>query len=224
MNSLLAAFGRATADQRFVLLLGTILLYLLWEFVLSFVGGGEIVQVTILSILLLAAITCLRFKKQTFLTSRIFGVLVVALGWVRAATDILWLDRVDGFFRAVFLLMVTGALIYQVARTERVSFGLIIGAINGYLLLGIIGGTIVRIVDGITPGAFRFDPQIHLGASKYLYFSYITLATVGYGDITPTIPAAQLVAVVLGVSGQLYIATIIALLVGKYLSGKPVGD
>lgn len=221
VNSILATIARISTDHRFVLLLGVIIIYLLWEFVRSSVGGAEIVQVTLLSVLLLAAITCLRFKKETFVTSRMFGVLVVVLGWVKAATDIAWLDRIDGLFRAVFLLMVTGALIYQVARTSRVSLGLIIGAINGYLLLGIVGGILARIVDGLAPGAFRFDPQVHLGASKYLYFSYITLATVGYGDITPTAPAAQFVAVALGVSGQLYIATIIALLVGKYLSNRP---
>lgn len=224
MNSILATLGRASRDQRFVLLLGMIIVYLLWEFVRTSVAGGEIVRVTILSVLLLAAIACLRFKKQSFLTSRIFGVLVVVLGWVKAATDIVWLDRIDSMFRAMFFLIVTGALIYQVARTPRVSFDLIIGAINGYLLIGIVGGIASMIVDGLVPGAFRFDAQIHLGASKYLYFSYITLATVGYGDITPAVPAAQFVAVVLAVSGQLYIATIIALLVGKYISGRPVSD
>jgi len=221
---MLATLDRIWRDQSFFLLLGMIVSYLLWEFVRSSVGGGEIVQMTLLSFMLLAAIGCLRFKKKSFLTSKIMGGVVVVLGWVRAATEIVWLDRIDGLFRAVFLLIVTGTLIYQIARTPRVSLSLIVGAINGYLLLGIVGGIVVRIVDGLAPGAFRFDPQIHLGASKYLYFSYITLATVGYGDITPIAPAAQFAAVVLGVSGQLYIATIIALLVGKYLSGKPLND
>ena len=224
VDSILATLNRIAKDQRFILLLGMIMVYLLWEFMRSSAGGSEYLHMTIISVLMMAAIGCLRFKRQSFLTSRIFGVLVLLLGWVQAATDAVWLDRVDGLFRSLFFLVVTGALIYQVARTARASWDLIVGAINGYLLLGIVGGVVARVIDGIIPGAFRFDPEIHLGASKYLYFSYISLATVGYGDITPLVPSAQLLSIVLGVSGQLYVATIIAVLVGKYLSGKPATD
>jgi hypothetical protein len=224
MKTILGRLNTISKEQRFFLLLGAILVYLIFEFVTAQTGGGTFIRVTLLSLLLVAAIDCLRFKKSSFLSSRFFGVLVIASGWVDAATSFRWLDMVDGLFRVVFFLIVTGALIYQVAKSARVSLDIIVGAINGYLLLGLVGGVLAGIIDGFFPGAFGFTPQIHVGISKYLYYSYITLATVGYGDITPVVPIAQLLSVVLGVSGQLYIATIIAILIGKYLIGKPAGD
>lgn len=223
MKTLLTRLDSLSKDQRFYLLLAAIVAYLAAEFLRSPSGGKDFIRMTIVSLLLIAAIDCLRFKKNSFLSSKLFGVFVIVLGWIDATVEVPWLSTVDGLFRVVFLLIVTAALIHQVAKTSSVSLSVIVGAIDGYLLLGIAGAGIALIIDGLSPGAFGFDPQVHVGISKYHYYSFITLATVGYGDITPAIPGAQFLSVALGVAGQLYIATIIAVLVGKYLSGRSIG-
>jgi voltage-gated potassium channel len=224
MQTVFSRLDSLSKEQRFYMLLAAILVYLLFEFLRTPLGEADFIRVTLSSLLLLAAIDCLRFKKNSLMSSRWFGVLVIALGWVNAATDVGWLSTVDFLFRIVFFLIVTAALIHQVAKTERASLSVIVGAIDGYLLLGIIGGALALVVESVSPGAFGFAPKIYSGTSRYFYYSYITLATVGYGDVTPTVPAAQLLSVALGVAGQLYIATIIAVLVGKYLSRKPAKD
>lgn len=224
MKTLYARLSSLSKEQRFYLLLAAILVYLLNEFTRGVGAETDFVRVTLSSLLLLAAIDCLRFKKNSFLTSKVFGLLVISVGWVDAVMGLAWLNAVDAIFRIAFFLIVTGALIYQVAKTPRASLSVIVGAIDGYLLLGIVGGAVALLVDRVIPGAFGFDPQIHTGMSKFYYYSYVTLSTVGYGDITPTVPIAQLLSVVLGVTGQLYIATIIAVLIGKYLSAKPAED
>lgn len=224
MKTFYAKLSSLSKEQRFYLLLAAILVYLLNEFTRGTGAETDFVRVTLSSLLLLAAVDCLRFRKDSFLTSKVFGLLVMSVGWVDAAMGLEWLNAVDALFRIAFFLIVTGALIFQVAKTSRASLSVIVGAIDGYLLLGIVGGAVALLVDRLIPGAFGFDPQIHFGISKYYYYSYITLATVGYGDITPTVPVAQLLSVILGVTGQLYIATIVAVLIGKYLSAKPVKD
>lgn len=224
MRAILARLDSLSKEQRFYLLLAAIVAYLGAEFLRTPTEGKDFVRVTMLSLLLIAAIDCLRFKKNSLLSSRFFGAFVIALGWLDASVDVPWLNTVDGLFRVAFLLIVTGALIHQVAKTTSVSLSIIVGAIDGYLLLGIAGAGIALIIDGLSPGAFSFDPHVHVGLAKYHYYSFITLATVGYGDIIPTIPGAQFLSMALGVAGQLYIATIIAVLVGKYLSGKSIGS
>jgi hypothetical protein len=58
----------------------------------------------------------------------------------------------------------------------------------------------------------------HIDASPPLYYTYITLASVGYGDITPLMPVSRSLATLMAVSGQFYMAVIVALLVGKFSS------
>ena len=224
IQKLLTKLDAISKDQRFFLLLAAIVTFLFWQFLGGDRVGVDFVGVTLSSLLLLAAIDCLRFTKRSFLISKVFGVLVLMLGWIDAATDISWLDTISGLFRILFFLLVTGALISQVAKSARVSLSIIVGAISGYLLLGIVGAVAALVVDTLVPGAYAFNPETHLGTSKYFYYSYITLSTVGYGDITPSLPIAQFLSIMLGVAGQLYIATIIAILVGKYVSGKSPSD
>ncbi len=94
-------------------------------------------------------------------------------------------------------------------------------AINAYFLLGIIGSTLFKIVYQLLPGtSFRIPVENLMPNVDFIYFSFVTLTSVGYGDITPIDPVAKSLAIFLGVVGQLYLALTIALLVGKYLSAK----
>ncbi|MHB8900006.1 MAG: potassium channel family protein, partial [Thermoguttaceae bacterium] len=95
------------------------------------------------------------------------------------------------------------------------------GALCGYLLLGIIWTLLYSAVDTAFPGSFnmpsRGDTDIAnaLPASGVLsYFSFITLATVGYGDVTPATPLARTLAWMEAVTGQFYLAVLVAGLVG----------
>ena len=202
MNTTLRKLNSISKEDRFYLLLAAIFIYLLFEFFGPRLGGMVFIRATMASVLLIAAIGCLRFQKMSFLNSRIFGVLVIALAWIDAAIHVEWFSIVDSLFRIVFFMLVTGALIYQVAKTERVSLSVIVGAISGYFLLGIAGSVAAMIVEGLAPGAFGMDATAKAELSTYIYYSYITLATVGYGDITPVAPAARFLSIILGVSGR----------------------
>jgi hypothetical protein len=114
------------------------------------------------------------------------------------------------------------ALIIQIARTKNVTARVIIEAINGYLLLGLVFTLMVGLVMAYQQEAFNL-PGRKLVASQeadplsdYVYYTFVTFATLGYGDILPKTPAAKSLAILIAVVGQLYVATIIAMLVGKY--------
>ena len=97
-------------------------------------------------------------------------------------------------------------------------------SISGYLLLGLVFSLIVAVVVAIHPGAFNFDvidPKYgNLGfyQSEFIYYAFVTYTTLGYGEIVPVIPFAKSLAVLIAVSGQIYLTVIIAMLVGKFLS------
>jgi voltage-gated potassium channel Kch len=120
-------------------------------------------------------------------------------------------------FRIGFLLIVTVALIYQVGVSKKVSLPVIVGAIDGYLLLGVVGGVAFAILDLLQPGAL-LQSSGTLARVDYVYFSFITMLTIGYGDIVPVSISARTVAMFLAVGGQMYIAILVAVLVGKFIT------
>jgi hypothetical protein len=130
MKPLVQKLDKLSREQRFVILLVTILVHLVWSFAIDPRGEGPFVRMTIVSFMLLAAIDCLRFEKRSFLTSRLFGAFILLIGWLDVVTVNEWIDVANVLFRTSFFLLVTGALIYQVAITKHVSLGVISAARN----------------------------------------------------------------------------------------------
>ena len=101
---------------------------------------------------------------------------------------------------------------------------IILHAINGYLLLGVIAGIGIEIIMIFNGSAITFPsngPDVQDGIKRlaeYQYFGLSTLTTLGYGEITPVTPIARSFATLITMAGQMYLAIIIAMLVGKYSS------
>ena len=85
------------------------------------------------------------------------------------------------------------------------------------MLIGYVGALICIFINMGYDNAFSNVPSGSLGISDLLYFSYITMLTVGYGEITPLIPASRGISIMLGLIGQFYMVVVIATFVGKFL-------
>lgn len=210
------------AGNRFLLLLIVLLAMIVVDLQTASAGAGTLLQTTLISLVLVAAISCLQFKRGRVLTTQWFGLFTLLTGWIPLFLTNPILNLGVAAFRIVFLLTVTGALIYQVAISKSVSLQVIIGAVDGYLLLGVVGAVAFTIAESLIPGSIQSAAPTGL-QSDFLYFSFITMLTVGYGEILPVSPTAQTIAVFLAVCGQLYIAILVAILVGKFLSANQSG-
>jgi hypothetical protein len=109
------------------------------------------------------------------------------------------------------------------------------GGLAGYLLLGIQGGLLLTVIDTLLPGSFRDTatgalvqlPPIgsalaatsvwDLNVQRITYFAFVSLTTVGYGDIAPIKPVAQLASVALSVLGPFYLAVVLGVVVSRYI-------
>jgi voltage-gated potassium channel len=122
----------------------------------------------------------------------------------------------------LFLLYINKVILQNVVRSRRITADTISGAIAVYLLLGILWGAGYRLLESISPGSFAgpmgIDPGTGMEIPNYVYFSFTTLTTLGYGDITPVSSAAKAVAVLEAIAGPLYITILISQLVSKYVS------
>ena len=113
----------------------------------------------------------------------------------------------------------TVVLIGHIATNKNVTGAVVIQAICGYLLLGVIGVLLNAILLGVNENAIIFS-EVGNKFSSVIYYSFITLTTIGYGEILPQTVIARSISIFIGASGQIYLTVVIALIVGKFLSGR----
>lgn len=119
-----------------------------------------------------------------------------------------------------FLLFVTFCtiLVRQLIRIKEVTLMFILGPILGFIYFGIMGGILFELIHFLLPGSFQLTDDFS-GYSFY-YFSFISITSVGYGDITPISAPAQSLTLVMNIIGQFYLAIVIGVFVGKYINAK----
>jgi hypothetical protein len=113
-----------------------------------------------------------------------------------------------------------------VLRAPSVNVEVLCASISAYLMLGLLWTVAYWLVDELTPGAFAFnasEARQSIHGFNAFYFSFITLSTVGYGDITPVSKVARMLAAMEAMTGLLYVAVLIARLVALYSSPKSKG-
>ncbi|MEO1448903.1 MAG: ion channel [Bacteroidota bacterium] len=123
----------------------------------------------------------------------------------------------------VFMLFF-GILSYEVFRQmiweKDVTRSIIFAAFDCYLLLGMLGAMLFSLLMVLDPNAFsHVDPEANL-FNKMIYFSFITLTSIGYGDIAPQSMLAEKVTAFFGLISHFYSVVIVGIIVGKYVSVK----
>ncbi len=131
----------------------------------------------------------------------------------------------------MYMLLLGLICVATVLRRERITRDTVLGAICGYILIAYFFTFVYAIIEDISPGSFSdtaavsaYDrPRMGQIASELLYYSFTTLATVGYGDIVPVHRLARSVAILEMLAGPLYLAAFVARLVGAMNAGHSDG-
>ena len=121
-------------------------------------------------------------------------------------------------FLFIYFSYISFYLFKDLMRSNKITGSVIIGAFAGYFLIGVIFFFIFALLDVAYPDTISVDMQAPDGIDNTFYFSFVTLTTIGYGDFSPTSALGQRLAILEGLAGQFYIAIIMAILVGKFLS------
>jgi hypothetical protein len=188
------------------------------------IKGGELIVSILFSLVLLAGVLAVADRKR---------VLVIALVLAAPAVGGRWINhfRPDLVPPAVFLvggliliIFVVAHLLRFILRAPSVTTEVLCASISAYLMLGLMWTMAYWLVDQLTPGgAFSFNTNAgtrSMNGFNGFYFSFITLSTVGYGDITPVSRIARWLAAMEAMTGLLYVAVLIARLVSLYSSPK----
>ncbi len=133
----------------------------------------------------------------------------------------------------VFLVLVIGAILFGVFQSRQITRESIAGAICAYLLIGATWADAFSVLEILIPGSFSGVTNVDLignfeaarfRVAQFHYFSFVTLTTLGYGDITPLTRPARNFAALEAIFGQLYLAVLIARLVSQQGSSNRTGS
>jgi hypothetical protein len=128
------------------------------------------------------------------------------------------LQIVSGVLGVIFLAFVTSVFIWAIVSNPSVTTDTLAGAVSAYLLIGITYGLAYGLIEQLVPGSFRdtVQPGKHFSPSEFVFFSFVTLTTVGYGDIVPWGAHARSLMIIEAVTGIMYPAVLISRLVGMH--------
>lgn len=198
------------------------IILLIFVFVFIFItpffpfGVQKIIGTIIFSVIFFISIFALDTWRKAM-----FAVAIIALltEWIALWANLSGLNYVSSLINIVFFQIIVVKLIIQIAARKKADASVIFESINGYLMMGLMFTTWVAIAMLYDPGAFAFatnDPTLF----DYTYFTFVSMTTLGYGEITPVLPFAKSLAILISTSGQIYVAVIIAMLVGKYAGSQ----
>lgn len=148
------------------------------------------------------------------------SVIVVAVRWAEWIVPVGMLVALREISTLCALLVLASAVGINVFARGPVLADRIFGSIVLYLLLGLIWGITYALVDASVPAAFAGASDANGDPTAWVYFSLVTLTTLGYGDITPVARVARSLATLEALIGQLYPAIIIARLVSLQMTAK----
>ena len=208
------------SSRRFACLFFSLLFTLVAAPVLAALGLGTTSMEAFLALNILASIliTLVRFRSYVGL-----GLLVLVIG-VRGGYALLGygpLLMTSQGINVVVYLVATLVMLRFMLSTGTANSERIFAALSAYLMIGVICGLLFFIFEEQWPGSFSFQGFASDGSQRVelahtIYFSFVTLGTLGYGDITPIGGPTRALAVAEAIGGQMYLAVVVARLVSLY--------
>ncbi len=218
------------APQGLVGRFGLVLLTLVLLLIIAPLAERSMIHIEVFSVsitlILGTGVYALSRRRWVLLVALAIGVPAFAIEWISNyfPTTALVMANLGSFL--AFIVFLGTVIAYEILREERVGIDTVLGGVTIYMLMGMGWAFAYSAVEHVVPGAFSTElPLQDLRPDTFefvfpelLYFSFVTLTTLGYGDIAPLDPAARMLAIFEAIVGQLYVAVAIAALVGLLLT------
>jgi len=207
-------FTRIRATDSFRLVLGLVVLMFVYAGLMPNDPWTESLGLLLLGVVLAIALLTSGLT-ETYAHAASIAMIVATLGAIAPLVNGGDATRAEAGILAAILSVATAVVIaIGVARQDEIDAQSVRGAICIYLLIGLIFIFIYVAVAAIQSAPFFAQPGAET-RQLFLYFSFVTLATLGYGDYTPVGEAGRLLAVSEALLGQIYLVTIVAVLVSR---------
>lgn len=181
---------------------------------------GGLWEPILFSLVLLSGVLAVGARRSTLIGAAVFAIVALVGKWM---SPLHAANLPEGYIAIAALLFVGFLIVHlfrYIVRAPVVDSEVIAAGIAIYLLLGLIWSIAYMLVARLNPDAFVIavgpDSERTMNRSRALYFSFVTLSTVGYGDIVPVSKAARVLAITEATTGLFYLGVLIARLVSAY--------
>jgi Ion channel len=203
------------------LLISLLVIFIISPFIVPYYYGPTILNI-IAAIVLLSATYAVSRRRSFFIFALLFSIFSIGMTFWLAAAPTHWLIVISHGSLVVLIIFFVTVILSYVLGGGKVTWDKIYGAICAYLLLGYAWTFAYSVIEELQPGsvtsAVSNMPHDLVGRVMQMrYFSFVTLATVGYGDIVPHTPAARTLALLEAMLGQFYLVALIGRLVGLHI-------
>ncbi len=205
--------------RRFLFLFIALLLTLILGPVLDAFPRMHILMTIFWSSVLISSVYAVSQKKRVILIAALLALPFFAEEWSSLFIVSLPALVIGKLFGALFFAFVIFHILRFIYRGREVYIEFIIAAAVVYLLIAVMWSYFYSVLEMIHPGSFNLpDNTIGLLQNRFIYFSFVTITTLGYGDITPNTGFAASLSMVEAVVGQLYMTVQVAWLVGIHVA------
>jgi len=187
----------------------------------SFVDSLSYAYFAVLTLIFYFSILSINDTKDKFFYT---PLVVISLMWVSEFLDFPLLSQVSTIASLIFFFYIIVYLVMRIASSKEVGALEFLESINVYFLLGIAASLVFTLVYSSNHDAYNPPGEILNSHADFIYYSFVTMTTLGYGDITPNDSLARSISIFFSVAGQLYLTMIIAMLVGKYIGQQTPND
>lgn len=180
-----------------------------------------------LTVVFASAIYIISSTKRHFIIGMVLMIPAFILLWASKVTGSDTLEFISYIISTLFFCYVVSLILSDIFHVRLVTFDVIAGGISVYLFIGNIWGLLYTLIARVDPNAFNIPAKTaeYLGdtmgeAGSAMYFSFVTLTTLGYGDITPINAFARTLSYLEAAIGQVYLTVLIASLVGMHIASR----
>ena len=171
------------------------------------------------SMVFISGVDAIREDKKHLVIAVALSLPLLFSIWVGYFVKIPAIKITGNFFGIAFFIYMIITILRHILDQDRVSKEVIYAAIVVYLVMGVLWSFVYHMVEYLQPNSFSgISDTVSDERFLFLYFSFVTLTTLGYGDISPITPVASSMAILEAIIGQLYLVVAIALLVGLRVS------
>ena len=207
---------KCTRERFFFVLVSLLSFLILSPLLKNFIGLSNLLNI-FLSFVLISSIYAVSQKMHQRVIALLLALPLLLSTWINYYLESPVLSIVGTFSGILFFGFIVVIILSFVLKQAQVTLNVIYAAIVVYLSLAMMWGMIFILVELLQPGSITLG-QTGEGSFHFFYYSFVTITTLGYGDITPTSEIARSLALLEAVIGQIYLVVLVARLVGLHIA------